>query len=90
MNSLEWIKHPAVRAQIVYGQKCSLEKELAELKARYDALDKAYATVAIALSEAQAKGTVGNVDGRSLWNVYVEADDEHFDAIKEIEGERND
>jgi hypothetical protein len=90
MNSLEWIKHPAVQAQIFYGQKRDLEKELAELKARYDALDKAYAKVAIALSEAQAKGTVGTVDGRSLWTVYVEADDEHFDAVKEIEGERHD
>ena len=90
MNSLEWIKHPAVQAQIFYGQKRDLEKELAELKARYDALDKAYGKVAVALSEAQAKGTVGNVNGRSLWTVYVEADDEHYDAVKEIEGERHD
>jgi len=90
MNNLEWIKHPAVQAHIFYGQKRDLERELAELKARYDALDKAYGKVAVALSEAQAKGTVGNVNGRSLWTVYVEADDEHYDAVKEIEGERHD
>jgi hypothetical protein len=85
MNSLEWIKHPAVKAQIFYGQKRDVEKKLAELQARYDALDAAYTKISIALSEAQAKGTVGTVDGRSLWNVYVEADDEHFDAVQALE-----
>ena len=87
MNSLDWIKHPAVQAQIFYGQKRDLEKELAELQARYDALNKAYTKVSIALSEAQAKGTVGSVDGRSLWSVYVEAEDEHYDAVQALEGE---
>ena len=84
MNSLD-IKHPAVQAQIFYGQKRDLEKQLAELQARYDALDAAYTKISIALSEAQARGTVGTVDGQSLWNVYVEADDEHFDAVQALE-----
>lgn len=87
MNSIDWIKHPAVQANIFYSQKRELEKELDELKARYAALDKAYAKVAIALSEAQVKGTVGSVDGRSLWSVYVEAEDEHYDAVQALEGE---
>jgi hypothetical protein len=87
MNSLDWIKHPAVQAHIFYGQKRDLEKKLAELQARYDALDAAYTKISIALSEAQAKGTVGSVDGRSLWDVYAEADDEHFDAVQALEGE---
>lgn len=85
LNPAEYVKHPAVRAQVLYSEKRSLEKELAELKARYEALDAAYAKVAIALSEAQAKGTVGTVDGRSLWDVYVDADDEHYDAVKALE-----
>lgn len=82
MNSLEWIKHPAVRAQIVYSQKRDLERELAELQAKFDDLDAAWTKVAIALSEAQAQGTVGTVDGRSLWAVYVEAEDAIYDAEK--------
>ena len=82
MNSIEWIKHPAVQAQIVYGQKRDLEKQLAELQAKFDDLDAAFAKVAIALSEAQAQGTVGTVNGQSLWNVYVEAENCIYDAEK--------
>ena len=82
MNSIEWIKHPAVQAQIVYGQKRDLEKQLAELQAKFDDLDAAFAKVAIALSEAQAQGTVGTVNGQSLWGVYVEAENCIYDAEK--------
>lgn len=82
MNSIEWIKHPAVRAQIVYSQKRDLERKLAELQAKFDDLDAAFAKVAIALSEAQAQGTVGTVNGQSLWSVYVEAENCIYDAEK--------
>lgn len=82
MNSIEWIKHPAVRAQITYSQKRDLEKQLAELQAKFDDLDAAWTKVAIAMSQAQAQGTVGTVNGQSLWNVYVEAEDSIYDAEK--------